>query len=383
MARTVWGRVGAGALAWLGGLGVLAVAAHPEGCPPVTAQEARAAIDEGVAWLATNQADDGSFLYRYDRSTGTAEPTYNVVRHAGTLLALEQAAAAGVDGAADAADAGRAWALDALTRLDDGREALTADTGASALLVAALVERRRRTGTTVDDEQLAALGRFLTSAVTDDGAVEARWDLEADRAVAGERSPFFTGEVAWALARLHAEFPDQGWDGPARRVSTYLATRRDDAERRLPPVSDHWGAYAWDEIAAWPTALTPAERAYATRQAALFGLQTRYESQRRSTGPARLLRGPYAVPAGLGTLGEGLGGIRRLLAGGTDLEVDPVAVDERLTCVAGLLVARQADDPDPRVDGAWFRGDVTQVDDQQHAVSALLAALPALENGAP
>ena len=44
----------------------------------------------------------------------------------------------------------------------------------------------------------------------------------------------------------------KGWDVPARRISTYLATERDDAERRFPPVSDHWGAYAWDEISAWP-----------------------------------------------------------------------------------------------------------------------------------
>jgi len=37
----------------------------------------------------------------------------------------------------------------------------------------------------------------------------------------------------------------------------------------------------------------------------------------------------------------------------------------------------------PYLDGAWFRADdVTQVDDQQHAVSALLAALLVLEDPA-
>jgi hypothetical protein len=199
--------------------------------------------------------------------------------------------------------------------------------------------------------------------------------------VADTRSPFFTGEILWALARLHAEFPDGGWDVPARRVSTYLATERDDAERRLPPVSDHWGAYAWDEIAAWPAPLTDDELAYAERQAGLFGLQVRYESQRRESGLARLTRGPHALPAGLGTVGEGLGGIRRLAGREPHLDVDHEDLDDRLTCVAGMLTERQTHSDDPRLDGAWFRADdVTQLDDQQHAVSALLAALPVLED---
>jgi hypothetical protein len=247
--------------------------------------------------------------------------------------------------------------------------------------VAALVERRRRTGDHADDELLSELGRFLETTVTGEGAITARWDLDADEPVAGSRSPFFTGEILWALSRLHAEFPDDGWDGPARRVSAYLATERDDVERRLPPVSDHWGAYAWDEISAWPTPLTDDELEYAARQAGLFGLQTRYESQRRESGIARLTRGSFALPSGVGTLGEGLGGIHRLAAREPRLEVDRDDVDQRLACVAGMLTARQTHSDDPALDGAWFRGDdTTQIDDQQHAVSALLAAIPVLED---
>jgi hypothetical protein len=381
VATTVWGRVGAGLLAWVGGLAVVAAAAHPESCPTVSAAEVWAAAQAGVDWVGANQALDGRFLYRYDRAEHEAQPGYNYVRHAGTLLALEQGAAAGLEGAAETAAAGFAFVEDHLTELPDGRTAFTADTGGTGLLVAALVERRRRTGDESNDELLQDLGRFLEGTVTDEGAIVARWDLETDEPVADTRSPFFTGEILWALARLHAEFPDGGWDVPARRVSTYLATERDDAERRLPPVSDHWGAYAWDEIAAWPAPLTDDELAYAERQAGLFGLQVRYESQRRESGLARLTRGPHALPAGLGTVGEGLGGIRRLAGREPHLDVDHEDLDDRLTCVAGMLTERQTHSDDPRLDGAWFRADdVTQLDDQQHAVSALLAALPVLED---
>ncbi len=376
----MWRRVGAGALAWVGGLAVVAAAAHPEGCPTVTATEARAAAQGGVSWLAANQEPSGRFLYRYDRDEAAILPGYNDVRHAGALLALEQAAAAGLDDAAAGAAGATRYAVGELTRLADDRAAFTADTGGTGLFVAALVEHRRATGSTENDALLGDLGRFLASTVTEEGAVVAFWDLAADEPVEGSRSPFYTGEVLWALARLHAEFPDEGWDEPARGIAAYLATARDDVERRFPPVSEHWGAYAWDEIAAWPADLTPDERAYARRQAGLFGLQVRYESQRRASGLVRWTRGPYALPSGVGTLGEGLGGIRRLAAQDPDLEVDRATVDERLACVAGMLVTRQAHSDDPRVDGAWFRPGITQVDDQQHAVSALLAALPALED---
>jgi len=361
-------------LAWVGGLAVVAAAAHPEGCPGVTVEEVRASAQAGIDWIAENQDANGRFLYRYDRDEHEVLPGYNYVRHAGTLLALEQADAAGLDRAGDAAERATDFAVDELTELAEGRWAFTADTGGTGLLVAAMVEHRRATGSEAHDPLLRGLGRFLVGTVTDEGAVVARWDLAADEPVAGSRSPFFTGEVLWALARLHAEFPAEGWDEPARRISAYLATERDDVERRFPPVSDHWGAYGWDEISAWPAELTDEERAYAERQAGLFGLQVRYESQRRADGIAHLTRGPFALTAGVGTLGEGLGGIHRLAERDPDLDVDRDDVADRLACVAGILVERQTRSEDPRLDGAWFRQGITQVDDQQHAISALLAA---------
>ena len=174
----------------------------------------------------------------------------------------------------------------------------------------------------------------------------------------------------------------KGWDVPARRVSTYLATERDDAERRFPPVSDHWGAYAWDEIAAWPTPLTDDELDYAERQAGLFGLQVRYESQRRASGLARLTRGPdgAARRARHGGRGPGRDPSPRRAASPASTSTGRTWTIAS-TCVAGMLADRQTHGDDPRLDGAWFRADdVTQVDDQQHAVSALLAALPVLED---
>jgi len=385
VATTMRRRVGTGILAWLGGIGALVAVAHPSSCPAPSAEEALRAARDGVRWIAANQTDDGSFLYRYDRARGAVVPGYSYARHGGTLLALEQARGVGISEATNTAEPALEWAIGELTDLDGDRAAFGPETGATALLVVALVERRHQDGVTTADPLLERLGRFLVGTVTERGSVVATWDLVTDEPVVGSRSPFFTGEILWALARLHAEFPAAGWDAPARRLSQYLVTERDDAEGWFPPVSDHWASYAFAEISAWPAdehgraGLDDAELAYARRQAGLFGVQARFESQRRPDGVVRLTRGPRALTAGIGTVGEGLGGIWRLGATEDGLAPDRGAVGDRLACVASLLVDRQTHSGDARLDGAWFRQDVTQVDDAQHAISALLQALPVLQ----
>lgn len=375
------------AATWVVAAAVAVAAAHPEGCRTPSTAETRAAAESAVGWLARNQQSDGAFLYRYDREEARDLGQYNIVRHAGVLLSLAQAEDAGIDGAGDAFASGLRWADERIVPVDGGAALVdgpTADTGATALLVAALAEWRVATGDRGNDDLMRDLGTFLADRVTEQGAVVALVDLDDGDGtpLTDSRSPFTTGEAAWALARLHTAFPDEGWDVPARQVLGFVAADRDDEERRFPPVSDHWAAYALAEVGVdWGESLTPAEQDLARRQAALFGLQTRYESQRRRAGPVRWTRGPIALGAGVGTLGEGLGELRRLAT--TDDEAAGMVDDviERHHCVAGILVDRQvsaaeaASHPEPeRLEGAWFRLGLTQMDDQQHALSALLAA---------
>jgi len=158
------------ALAGLGllGVGVLAfgLAAPPERCPDVTAAELQASATEAADWFARNQEADGTWLYQYDAEADEVVDDYNVVRHAGGIMGLYQAAAAGVPGALESADRGFEWAEDRLVERD-GWAALShrgrTATGATALLVAGLVERREATGDDVHDELLGELGRFLAA----------------------------------------------------------------------------------------------------------------------------------------------------------------------------------------------------------------------------
>ena len=144
--RSVRRRVALAGLALLGvSLVAFAWGAPPERCPEVTAGSCR---------RPPPRRPTGSPATRRPTAPGctstTPRPTrpiddYNVVRHAGGIMGLYQAAGAAIPGALETADRGFAWAEDHLVERDgwaalshQGRTA----TGATALLVSGLVERR-------------------------------------------------------------------------------------------------------------------------------------------------------------------------------------------------------------------------------------------------
>ncbi len=336
---------------------VFGVVAPPERCPPVTAAGLRDAAEEAAGWFVRNQEPDGRWLYRYDATTATAFAEYNVIRHGGAVMALYQAAGAGIPGALASADRGLAWAMHRLVGRGDWvavRSGGELPVGATALLTAGLAERRAITGDASHDDLLRRMGRFLLAQTQASGAVLATYDLASNRAVAGGYSRYYTGEAYWALTRLHRLFPDEGWDAAADRVGSYLADRRDDD---------------------------------AVRQAGLFGGQVRWVSQRSGWWGA-LVRGRF-VPrgGGYGVISEALTGL--WLASSAEPELARVRpeIGARARCIAGLAVAAQEDEqeasrfaePD-RVRGAWFRNGETRMDDQQHALAGLLRTIPIVES---
>jgi small neutral amino acid transporter SnatA (MarC family) len=387
LARRVWRAGLTLALILIAALGLLA---PPESCPSVTASELRHSAQATVDWFARNQETDGAWLYLYDADDNSIPFEYNPVRHAGVTMGLYQAAAAGLPGALRSADRGTGWALDRLLERG-GWAALASEgrvaTGATALLAAGLVIRRETTGDTRYDELLRRLARFLLAQTEPSGSVLASYDPEREAPVPGEYSKYFTGEAYWALARLHRAFPREGWGEAADRIGAYLATLRDEVEDHWPPIPDHWAAYGLAETVEFPERgrmpLTEEEVGYARRQAELFGAQVRWFGQR--FGPwGSLVRGSF-VPrgGGYGVMGEALTGLW-LTAQEEPRMADlrgPLA--ERATCNAGLAVGSQSDREDAanalrpgRVEGAWFRDGETRMDDQQHALAALLRTIP-------
>jgi small neutral amino acid transporter SnatA (MarC family) len=373
--------------------------APPESCPSVTSAELQRSSQAAVDWFVRNQYTNGAWLYEYHRdddSTASSEP-YNDVRHAGAVMALYQAAEAGHPGALRSADRGSEWALDRLTQRDDWA-AVTVNgrttTGTTALLVAGLDYRRAATGDTRYDDAMRRFGRFLVGQVEPSGAVLAFYDTGRDRPVPDEYSKYYTGETYWALARLAKTFPDEEFGSAASRIGAYLATARDDKEGYWPPIADHWAEYGMSET----LPLSDAELAYARRQAELWGNQARWVQQR--FGPwGSVVRGPDVFRGGwYGVMNEGFTGLWRVARAEPALADIKGAIATRAGCIAGLAVHEQASASDAasarnpsRVEGAWFFDDgETRMDDQQHALAALLrteaivgAGVPSPDDDAP
>ena len=126
--------------------------------------------------------------------------------------------------------------------------------------------------------------------------------------------------------------------------------------------------------------------ALAERLAGYFGMRLRFEAGRTGEGLNLWVRWYPGPPAGVGTAGEGIGALHRLAVADAPLAHLRDNIEERLVCTAGFMVERQvtraaaAGLPSPDLaGGAWFYRGYTQMDGQQHVVSALLAALPIVE----
>ena len=351
----------------------LRVAVVPaESCPSVSTKAVTGAIDAGATWLARGQREDGRFLYGYFSGTDEVSLDYNYTRHAGVLDALYRA------GRIPAADAGLRYVLDNLIH-HDGWAAFDPpgeipSAGANALLVAALMHRREATGDERYDRVVQRIGRFLRSQQQADGSILQYWDPATETSIPRVFGQFSTGEAFYAFALLYRAFPENGWAQAAHRTADYLATRRDRAEGYALRQPDHWAAYGLAELA--PDGLTDVEAEYARWLAGYFGFLIRYESQ-HTDGPLNPIGESGAK---LGTMGEATAALWQL--SGEDARLGDLQEDlgDRSACLAGILVERQVEGPDanPRARGAWFSDGYTQMDDQQHAVAALIGSNEAL-----
>jgi hypothetical protein len=354
---------------WGVGIALLRVVIVPaESSPPVGPASADAAIDAGAAWLARGQQPDGRFRYGYFSDTDEPSPDYNNTRHAGVMDALYRA------GSLEAADAGLGYVRRNTVIFGDWTAFAASpenpSAGANGLLLVALIHRRQLTGDDRYDGLAHRIATFLAEQTQADGSVL----IEASRTT-GEPIPdtfgkFSTGEAFYALALMNEEFPGEGWDAVAHRIAGYLATRRDEAEGYPLRQADHWASYGLAELA--KSGLTATEAEYARWLAGYFGFLVRFDSQH----VGRVFGGALGSGAALGVVGEGTTALWR--ASGADPRLGDLRDDlaERVRCEAGILVEHQTppSNPNPGERGAWFHDSYTQMDDQQHAIAALIGA---------
>lgn len=372
---------------WLAGLAVLRIAVVPaEICPPVTASQVETAIAGAADWMVRGVGPDGRYVYGYDLETDREALGYNSARHAGVTMSLFQVYEATGDlRYLDAGDIGLAYMLVRLEAGDGwlawGEAGHSRATGANGLLLAGLALRKRATGDPVHDDTMRGVGAFLVGQQEPGGAVLSRLDLVTGEPVSGEYGPFATGEAAWGLVLLGQVIPGEGWAEAALPVIDYIATDRDRAEGYVARLPDHWAAYVLGDLP--PEYLDETRLNLASRLAGYFGMRLRFEGSRTGEGINLWVRWYPGPPAGVGTAGEGIGALYPLTVSQPALASLRANVEERLVCTAGFMVERQVSAAEAAVlpspglaEGAWFYRGYTQMDGQQHVLSALLAALP-------
>jgi hypothetical protein len=370
------------------GSAVLRVGVVPaEVCAPVTSAQIETSIAEAVGWIARGMTAEGRYTYGYDRGEDRVNRGYNGPRHAGVTMSLYQVHA--VTGSAEAlaaADRGLAFALDGMFT----HEGFTAwdvlgevNTGANGLLLAGLAIRREATGDATHDDLMGGIGRFLLVQQYPDGSVSGYWHRSTATSDP-TYGTYSTGEASWALALLDRAFPGEGWGEAAARTVDYMATERDRREGRMTRLPDHWAAYTISELRR--DLLTDARVGYARQLAGYFGMRLRFEAQRRGDGINLALRWFPGPPAGVGTAGEGIGALWLLSDDPRLADLRP-NIEERVICTAGFMVRRQVTAAEAASalrpglqQGAWFYRGYTQMDDQQHVLSSLLAALTLMES---
>lgn len=379
---------------------------------PVLTEAALVARTQGAAAFLHQQIGaDGAFTYRLDARTAAPVPgRYNLLRHAGALLALADyhrvhpptpPQAAAIDAgwgfvlrcclapAGEDASALAVWSPPELT--GGRRRAAVAKLGASGLTLAGLARWRLVQPAAVPLETLQALGRFIVSQQGDDGRFQSLHGLAADDVDRDWVSLYYPGEAILGLVLLFEQDPDPRWLAAAIDGLRHLARSR---EQMAHPPPDHWALMATAEVwrlppAALSAALPPgfawSDGAAGTTVAPLL--------RQHAIGIARSMLAGQIGPPAEACLQGGFNTEGRTTPSATRLEgllalalvgvVPPRALDLRPGIEAGmafLLAAQHLDGPVrhafSRVSSACARtaarSHEVRIDYVQHALSALL-----------
>lgn len=377
---------------WILGAALIRIAVVPaEVCPPATPDQVRAAAAAAGDWLVRGIADDGRFVYGYDRDDDQVNRGYSIVRHGGTTVALYQLTEQLDERFFEPAEVALAWLLERAVETSEDATAIIdpgvdAQLGTTAFTVVALTMRRALTGDDSYDDLMRRLGNFILGQRDGTGGLLSFWSRRTQAPVPDVYGPFATGEATWALAELGAALPGEGWAEAALPTMSYLASgRRERAEGWLARLPDHWAAYTLEALGA---GLVDEElAAYTERLTGYFSMRLRFEAQRRGEGINLWVRWYPGPPAGVGTAGEAMGALYQLARRDDRFAALLPVIRERLACMGGFMVERQVDATEaasgarPELEeGAWFYRDYTQVDGQQHVISALLGAAAAMED---
>lgn len=353
------------------------------------------AIDLATDYMKRAVGQDGKFVYLLDPTgqetpPGPGQPAeeYNIVRHAGSLLALVYA-----DEIREGKDKElRKATLRAIRYLlaaivpakgvKDADVIVENDSvklGAVGLAVNAICRYTKVTG----DDQFLPAARRLANWIVQNQSPEGRFlayeQRFSDGTILRRMSPYATGEAIWGLCALHELVRDGPWLDTAERAMDYFITTRERAVTRDLRFTDHWLLYSIEHL----NAAGRRNSLYASHARRM--IQTITDPQIAPNLEQPLWAGAYMRPPNTNqtaTRVEGLTAGYRFFATqcGADLEMSrvrsSVEAASRFLFRQQFLIPQAMYHPRPADVLGGFRGSSTdariRIDTVQHALVALI-----------
>ena len=278
--------------------------------------EVRASAESVGRYLKGAVGEDGRFVYDYYLRTDGVSTDYNIVRHAGTLVAMLDLYALNAD--KELLDASRRG-LEYLSReakpfgrpdenmacfvSEDG----TATLGGPALALVAFAAYEKATGDRRFVPVMIRLGNYAVACIRADGSFICKRKFDSG-APEDWQSEYYPGETIFGLVRLHGCEARPKWIEAAARGADWVTNTRDREGKGVSLIHDHWMLYALNEL--HRVKPQPAYLAHARRL-----VDTICRAQRRTTEmpdwPGSYCTPPRAGPTA--TRSEGLLAARALL----------------------------------------------------------------------
>ncbi|MCE9572066.1 MAG: hypothetical protein K8W52_02805 [Deltaproteobacteria bacterium] len=368
--------------------------------PAPTAANLRAGALAGARYLVAHLAPSGRYVYTHDLVTGArsdpATGSYSIPRHAGVTYFLAQTyrltheawlrapierAVGHLEQLVDAGGCTGDGPGGAYACVRDASE-IKASLGSTALAIVALVEYERATGDPRYRPLALRLGRWVLAMQRADGSFAHYYDVATRTRDEAAMLPYFSGEAALALARLHAVTGDPIYGAAATRALDWLVDWYDFFLGGFFFAEEHWTCIAAEALD--PALAKPAYAAFC----ADYGAFLRGQQLDAAPGDAgddwagAYSTAPFLVPSNTPTGSRTEAMISTYELGARTGQADPALARQIRASLAYLVRQQVAPDRDFAAAGLDVLGAVpnsavdrtVRIDYVQHVGSAMIRA---------
>ncbi len=206
----------------------------------------------GGNYLVNATNADGSFVYKYNASSGKESSSYNILRHAGTVYCmLELYNVTKDERLLRSAEKAIVYLLSFVKPFDNSSTCIVYDDevklGGNALAVIALAEHMKVTGEDVYLPVMQNLTCFIKLSQNESGGFICKQEYSTGYIYDWD-SEYYPGEALLALCRLYQLDHNETWLDVAEKGAKYLINVRDKDVAVDDLIHDHWLLMALNEL---------------------------------------------------------------------------------------------------------------------------------------